>query len=142
MSVVHLEPNSMALFFSQDTDPKFGIELCSAASLYKAVQKVMFCRDAEDDREEIERYVEALKEDGKIDFEDGWLALTIGMQATTAFIMEKATDAFAEMRYEDQLRFEESERREAAEARYAALQSALIEALGDKASDIAAKAAA
>ena len=141
MSVVHVEPNSMALFYSMDADPKFGVELCNPGNLSKTVQKTMFCRDAEEDRAELENILAALQEDGKISFEDGWLVLTKGMQATAAFLMEKVTEAVAEQRYEDKQRFDELKRREAAEGKYARLQEALIEALGDRIAEIAAKAA-
>lgn len=139
--ITHLKPNTMALFYSIDGNPKFGVKLCHERGLFDAVRLVMFARDAEEDREEINGYVKQLRESGGVDFEDGWLSLRVGMADVVAFLMSKIVEAKAEERYADNERFNELKRREEAETRYAALRAVLLDALGDKAPDLAKAAA-
>lgn len=96
----------------------------------------------EQSRNEVAQIVTALRESGSMDFEDGWIQLRVGMNDTVAFLMEKVGEAKREERYADQQRFEELKRREKIDGKYAVLRSALRDALGDKATEIAAAAAA
>jgi len=140
--IVRLEPHSMALFFKIDSDPGFGLKLCSDVSLFAAVHSAMFTRAPDDDsRAEVADVVAKLRDDGNVGFEDGWISLRTGMADVTALLMEKVAEAKEEERWADNQRFEEHKRRDAAETKYAALCHALREALGDRATEIAGKAA-
>lgn len=140
--VVRLEPHTMAVFFSMDVDPGFYVKLCNDKSLFDTVLSGMFMREATgDDREEVERVVAALRETGSMSFEDGWIELRIGMADVTAFLVEKVGAAKQDERWADNQRFEELKRRQAAETRFGALRSALLDALGDDAPAVAQAAA-
>lgn len=126
-------PPTMALFFSIDDDPKFGLKLCNDETLRDAVVSAMYLDPAAADQEEVDRIVATLQgEEAGLDFEDGWLKLAVGMNEVTEFLMEKVKEAIAEERWSDEQRFKELQRREEAEGRYGLLRKALIEALGDQ----------
>ena len=141
MKIIRLEPHSMAIFFMVDVDPGFAVTLCSDVTLFDAVHNSMFCKPADaDSRAEVTDVVEQLRENGDVSFEDGWISLRIGMAAVTAYLLERAVDAVQNESFADRQRFEELKRREAAEGRYALLQQALVDALGDKVLEVVAKA--
>lgn len=141
--VIRLEPHSAAVFFSIDSDPGFGIRLCNDATLFSAVHQTVFNKAPDDEsRDEVVDIVEALRATGGFDFEDGWIALRIGMAAVTEFLMEKVVEFKLDEHFADKRRFEELKKREAAEERYALLRQALVDALGEKAMAIAEQAAA
>ena len=139
--VIKLEPHSMAVFWSIDVDPGFAMSLCSDASLFDTVHRALFGEPTAETRTEALGTVEALREHGGVDFEDGWIVLKTGMLDVTAFLMEKVAANKAEERWADQQRFEEMKRRAVAESAYGLLREALRDALGDKAAEIAAKVA-
>lgn len=136
--------DTMALFYSTDDKPKFGYTLCNEQTLTETVAKHMFPGgnlDAEH-RAEVASIAEELLEKLGTDFEDGWLALRVGMNDVAEFLMEKVTEQAAEAAWADDERGKEWARRYAAEQRFNALKTALIDALGPKAPEVAAAAAA
>jgi hypothetical protein len=145
--VIRLEPHSMAIFYKIDVDPGFAMSLCSDASLFNAVHRSMYGNNAPDSesRAEVVGIIEKLREGGNVGdvgFEDGWISLRIGMADVTAFLMEKLGEAKQEERWADKQRYEELKAKEATKEKYALLRQALVDALGDKGPEIAAKAAA
>lgn len=136
---------TMALFYSMDGPPGFGVTPTTLAGLDQAVRKALFLPlpgqvlDS-DQLAEVRHAADALRESGNIAFEDGWLRLCTGLTEITAFFMEKLADAKAEERYADERRYEEMKRADALAAKYAALRDALITAFGDKAPGVLALA--
>lgn len=142
-NITHLEPYAMVVFFSCDVDPGFYAKLCNDGSLLDTVHGGMFMKEQDaETREEVAGIVQVLRESGHMAFEDGWIDLRIGMSDVTAFIMEKMKEAKDEERFADKQRYDEMKRREETEGRYELLRQALADALGPRARDIAAKAAA
>jgi hypothetical protein len=141
--VIRLEPHSAALFFSIDSDPGFGIKLCNDATLRLAVHEVLYGNRAPDadTRPDVAETVE-LREDGDVVFEEGWLKLRLGMKAVTDLLMDMVVEIKLDEHFADKRRFEECKRREEAETKYALLRQALVDALGDKKPEIAARAVA
>lgn len=138
-ATVHsLRLDTMALFYSQDADPKFGVRLCNRETLAAAIHATMFMGGALDDAQKAEcaGYVDELLRTGSVDMEDGWLELRTSMPDAVSFLMEKVNDAVSEQRYEDQRRFDELKRREIAETKYAVLCEALIGAIDTKADSL------
>lgn len=133
----------IAYVFSHDGDEhgiKFGVTLCTEDTLRAEVQKHL---DPGGERmEEFEANMTELLEKGAVDFEDGWIVIKRGTAEIVDFLIYQLREAVAEEKGADQRRYEELKRRETAEARFAVLQSALLDALGPKAPEIAAKAAA
>lgn len=128
-------PVTLALFYSMDDDPKFGVLFCAAERLQATVQSVMF--PGPDDltppnaKEECERLAAELRQSGSVSFEDGWLELRTGLQDAVAFMMEKVKDARADERYADQQRADEHRRLQDVATKYAALCVSLQAALGE-----------
>lgn len=142
-NITRLEPYTMAVFFSCDVDPGFYVKLCNDGSLLDTVHGGMFMKEQDaETREEVAGIVQALRESGRMAFEDGWIDLRIGMADVTAFIMEKMKEAKDEEHFADKQRYDELRRREETEGRYELLRQALTDALGPRAPEIAAKAAA
>jgi hypothetical protein len=140
--VIRLEPFSMAVFSQIDVDPGFAVKLCNDVTLFSAVHDALFVGAPDDDtRAETADVVAKLRDVGDVAFEDGWISLRVGMTDVTAFLMEKLKEAKDEERWADRQRFNELKAKEEAEGRYALLRQALVDALGDKAAEIAARAA-
>src|SRR6185369_7095318 len=141
-AVVRLEPHTMAVFFSCDVDPGFYVKLCNEASLLDTIHGGMFMKEQDaDTRAEVASVVQALRESGDFNFEDGWISLRVGMADVTVFAMEKVKEAKENERYADKQRYEELKRREEAEGRFELLRQALTDALGPRAPDVAKAAA-
>jgi len=137
-NVVTLEPHTAALFYSTDDLPKIAVALCNERTLVAAVVSVMFPSGVQTpaDREQLSDYVTALRETGKIDFEDGWLELCSGMHAVVVFLLEQLKQACENERFADERRYKELHARKVVKEKYDALVEALIEALGDRAPTI------
>lgn len=141
-NVVRMEPTPIALFAKIDADPGFSIKLCNEASLFQSVQESLFWGPINSEQLiEVAETVDKLKEGGDIAFEDGWMSLRIGMNAVTAFLMQKIKEAKEEERYADEQRYKELVARGQAEGRFRSLQHALIDAIGDKVLELAANTA-
>lgn len=142
--VVRIEPNTIAVFFSMDADPRWYVKLCNDATLFETVHAGIWMTDVRNEQSQVETtgIVEGLRENGAVDFEDGWVQMRVGTAAIVEWLTAKVTEACNEERYADQQRFEELKRREAAEERYDLLRQALADALGPRGPEIAAKAAA
>lgn len=141
-NVTRLEPNTMAVFFSMDVDPGFYVKLCNEGSLLSTVLNGLFMREPDEEgKAEAKRVADELRESGSVDFEDGWIALRVGMAEVTAFLMEKIGAAKQDERWSDQERYKELKAREAAETRFVALRAALLDALGGDAPKVVAAAA-
>src|SRR5581483_6771344 len=97
MAEIHrIEPNTAALFYSIDAEPKFAVTLCRDSTLFDAVRGTIFPVDgdlSQEQHDEITGHVRELRASGGVDFEDGWLALRVGMADVVAFLMEKVKDA-------------------------------------------------
>lgn len=140
--VVRMEPNTMAVFFSMDAEPRWYVKLCNDATLFEAVHSGLWMDEpTEQSRTEVDGIIETLRETGSVDFEDGWVQMRIGTAAIVEWLVEKAKEAKSEEAYADQQRSQELKRRKAAEERYDLLRQALSDALGDKAPEIAKAAA-
>jgi hypothetical protein len=142
--VIRMEPNTIAVFFSMDAEPRWYVKLCNDATLFDTVHAGMWmnAEPTEQSRTETDGVLEDLRETGNVDFEDGWIQMRVGMAAVVEWLTGKAKEAADEASYEDKRRFEEMKRREEAEGRYELLRQALVDALGDRGPEIAAKAAA
>ena len=135
------EQPTMAVFASIDDKPGFEMLPCTEATLWAAVRKAMFCCEdgdpiSDQHRSEIDGAVEALQQDGHISFEDGWLALRIGLAQVGTFAIHKARDIAEDRDFEDGRRYKQHLRAEAAEERYRLLREALIDALGPQADSL------
>lgn len=141
--IVRLEPHSMAVFFSIDTDPGFAMKLCNDVSLFTTVHGGMFMKEQDaESRAEVADIVEKLRRGGDVAFEDGWISLRVGMADVASFLMQKTIETKQEERWADKQRFDEMKMKQVAEARHALLRQALVEALGDGAAALAALAVA
>jgi hypothetical protein len=142
--VVRMDPNTIAVFFSMDAEPRWYVKLCNDAMLFDTVHAGMWMNEepTEQSRTETDGVLEDLRETGNVDFEDGWIQMRVGMAAVVEWLTAKAKEATDEATYEDKRRFEEMKRREEAECRYELLRQALVDALGGHGPEIAAKAAA
>ena len=130
------------LFFSIDDAPRFGMALCTKETLAETIRKELWGGDlSDDDHKTIARWVEDLTETESIHFEDGWLALHVGIEAIAAELMRRCVEQYQEAGHADVECHKELVRREQAEARFNRLSEALRDALGDKGPEIAAKAA-
>jgi hypothetical protein len=134
--------DTMAFFFSTDDKPKFGYALCNESTLTETILKQLYYQPTDEHRTEAASLAAELLENLGTDFEDGWIALRVGMKDVTEFFMEKVTQERDEAEWADGERYKELVRRQEAERRYAELRDALADALGVKGPDIAAKAAA
>jgi hypothetical protein len=133
--------DTVALFYSVDTNPRFAVKFCNPDSLRAAVEGVMFFGPlTAENHEELELLMEGLLTNGAIDFEDGWLCLRTGITDAVAFVMDKINQAMADALFEDRRRYEQMKRAEAAEAKYSALRDMLKSALGDNAAAVLAVA--
>lgn len=135
-----MEQHTMAVFASIDDKPGFEMLPCTEATLWATVQKAIYCCEeadlSTDQREEVTANVEALKESGGVNFEDGWLTLREGLVEVAKFAIEKATAIAEDRDFEDGRRYEEYQRAEAASERYRLLREALVDALGPQADTI------
>lgn len=131
-----------ALFFATDCAPRFGMELCTKESLAETIRKNLWGSNlSDDDHATIKEWSDALIEEGKIDFEDGWLGLFVGIEAITAELMRRCVEQYEETQYECRGAAEYGAAKVRAEERYNRLRDALRDALGDKGPEVAAKAA-
>jgi hypothetical protein len=134
--------DTMALFYSTDDKPKFGYVLCNESTLTETITKTLYHEPSDEHLQEAAILGATLLEDQGMDFEDGWIALRVGLKDVAEFLMEKVSQAKDDEAWSEKERFEEHVRRREAEKRYAELRDALAGALGDKGPEIAAKAAA
>lgn len=137
--------SEVAYIYSHDGDKhgiKFGIELCTLATLRETAKKHLYPDSISDDEAEIFAGVmEELEEKGSCDFEDGWIVVKDGAAAIIEFLLAQLIECKDEERFEGERAFAEMQRREKAEAKYKTLQEALLAALGPKAPEIAKAAA-
>jgi hypothetical protein len=142
-NVVTLEPFTMALFYSIDVAPRVAVKLCSRRTLNGEVHAAMYLAEpTPETRAAVAGYVEQLLVVGVCEFEEGFLCLCSGIAAVTAYLMARLEGAVDDEIFADKRRFDELKAREVAEAKYAGLQAALIEALAEKAPAIVTLAAA
>lgn len=143
--------DSLALLYSIDDKPGFGVTLCAEETLHAAVYVAMFgeslpdksvpATQAGEQVGESAAIADTLRTKGEYRFEDGWLQLATGVAGVVAVMTEKVRQAQAEAEYEEGERVKTLKRAERAEALYGDLRKALWDALGDRAGDLAAKAA-
>lgn len=133
--------DTIAFFYSTDDQPKFAYVLCNESTLSETILKTLYHDPSEDDRAEAVSHAVHLMENLGMDFEDGWIAVRIGMKDVAEFLMEKVKEQASEAAWSDGERYKELQRRQKAEDRFNALRGALVDALGDKGPEIAAKAA-
>ncbi len=133
---------TMALFASCDADPGFVVELCTDDDLRDAIARAFGVEAGDipgtDMAREIDESAAWLREHGDLTFEDGWMVLAKGFMPTVEFLMVKVRALAADVRCEDERRFAEYQRANAAEERYRQLAGALAMALGSDRESIAA----
>lgn len=129
----------MVLFAKDDSDVGFYAVPCTQKTLQQSVLAAtfgplhsQFPAYSDEMVQEVAAYVVDLSAQGGLNFEDGWLALRIGVAAVLEFLMEKLKEARAGEKFEDKLRYQEVLRADAAELRYTALRNVLRLALGDQ----------
>ncbi len=133
----------LMLLFSIDDAPRFGMALCEKDGVAEAIKENCWGADpSDDDLETIMDWTEQLFSKGSIDFEDGWMTLSVGTEAIAAELMRRVAEQYAETQYECVGAAEAIARAAKAEAKLERLQSALRLALGDKGPEITALAAA
>jgi hypothetical protein len=137
--------SDVAYIYSHDGDEhgiKFGIELCTKATLRETIRKHLYPDGIGDDPEIFNGVMEEIEDKGACDFEDGWIRVENGTAAIIEFLLAQLRECKAEERFECERAADAFKQRDAAQAKYKALQGALLTALGPSAPDIATKAAA
>lgn len=132
--------NDVAYIYSHDGDEhgiRFGVELCTKETLRETVKKHLYPDGIPDgDAEIFAGVMEEIDEKGGCDFEDGWIAVKDGAAAIVEFMIYQLRECKAEENYAHNERAKEGALRAAAEAKYKALQNALLVALGPNAPDV------
>lgn len=127
---------TMVLFMSHDGDEhgcRFSYALCDDETLFKAVAEATWFEPTAEHQNECEKLVAELRENGIVDFEDGWLSLRVGIAAVTEFLMEKIRFECSERKYEQSEQAETAEKYRVAAKKYDDLCAALQVAMDNPA---------
>ncbi|MCK1568962.1 hypothetical protein IVB08_34455 [Bradyrhizobium sp. 173] len=121
----------MLLIAKDDSKIGFNARVCNRETLTVTVFQALFgVPFAAEHHKEVAEICAGLLKEGRFDFEDGWIELRTGVADVASFFTMQLQDAKEEEDAADKLRFEEMQKRKAAEKQYADLRDALSLAIG------------
>lgn len=107
LAPVEPEPKLIALLGNSDGPARLFVEFFfSEASFEEGVARALFGSGWRDLKhaQEVVAAAAALRDDGSVDFEDGWLARVVGITAIEEALVSRFADARADERFADERR--------------------------------------